>query len=211
MCLSFRLQFIAASEVSGPASTGTVLVFHYVPLQAFRASCRQPLNEMWRLGSAAGAWQATLIARFMGPTWGPSGADRTQVGPMLAPWTLLSGILSHTFHCFHCWMFLQKIPNCFFIVSIISQHWDGTYSWNISSYVTKIQLFYTVNTSVVQWCSNDTKGQGISSHGIDPVLLEYSCFSTSRVNTLGLDDAVNSVIIGLGNGLNCLTPSHYQN
>ena len=32
-----------------------------------------------------------LIARFVGPTWGPSGADRTQVGPMLAPWTLLSG------------------------------------------------------------------------------------------------------------------------
>ena len=31
------------------------------------------------------------IASFMGPTWGPSGADRTQVGPMLAPWTLLSG------------------------------------------------------------------------------------------------------------------------
>ena len=27
----------------------------------------------------------------MGPSWGPSGADRTQVGPMLAPWTLLSG------------------------------------------------------------------------------------------------------------------------
>ena len=34
----------------------------------------------------------SLIARFMGPTWGPSGADRTQVGPMLAPWTTLSGI-----------------------------------------------------------------------------------------------------------------------
>ena len=33
-----------------------------------------------------------LIARFMGPTWGPSGADRTQVGPMLAPWTLLSWV-----------------------------------------------------------------------------------------------------------------------
>ena len=27
----------------------------------------------------------------MGPTWGPSWADRIQVGPMLAPWTLLSG------------------------------------------------------------------------------------------------------------------------
>ena len=33
----------------------------------------------------------SLIARFMRPTWGPSGTDRTQVGPMLAPWTLLSG------------------------------------------------------------------------------------------------------------------------
>ena len=33
----------------------------------------------------------TLIARFMGLTWGPSGADRAQVGPMLAPWTLLFG------------------------------------------------------------------------------------------------------------------------
>ena len=34
------------------------------------------------------------IARFMGPIWGPSGVDRTQVGPMLSPWTLLSGLLS---------------------------------------------------------------------------------------------------------------------
>ena len=33
---------------------------------------------------------AIQIARFMGPTWDPPGADRTQMGPMLAPWTLLS-------------------------------------------------------------------------------------------------------------------------
>ena len=33
----------------------------------------------------------TLIARFTGPTWGQSGTDRAQVGPMLAPRTLLSG------------------------------------------------------------------------------------------------------------------------
>ena len=35
--------------------------------------------------------ELTLIARFMGPTWDPPGADRTQVGPMMATWTLLSG------------------------------------------------------------------------------------------------------------------------
>ena len=29
------------------------------------------------------------IAKFMGPTWGPPGSFRPQMGPMLAPWTLL--------------------------------------------------------------------------------------------------------------------------
>ena len=38
-------------------------------------------------------WNVSHIARFIGPTWGPSGANRTQVGPMLSPWTLLSSIL----------------------------------------------------------------------------------------------------------------------
>ena len=32
----------------------------------------------------------TLIEKFMGPTWGPTGSCRPQVGPMLVPWTLLS-------------------------------------------------------------------------------------------------------------------------
>ena len=36
-------------------------------------------------------WILSPIARFMGPTWGPPGADRTKVGPMLATRTLLSG------------------------------------------------------------------------------------------------------------------------
>ena len=36
----------------------------------------------------------TQIAKFMGPTWGPPGSCRPQLGPMLAPWTLLSGYLS---------------------------------------------------------------------------------------------------------------------
>ena len=33
------------------------------------------------------------IARFLGPTWGPPGSCRPQMGPMLAPWTLLSGFV----------------------------------------------------------------------------------------------------------------------
>ena len=33
------------------------------------------------------------ISKFMGPTWGPPGSSRPQMGPMLAPWTLLSGLI----------------------------------------------------------------------------------------------------------------------
>ena len=51
-------------------------------------------GDIWTLEQTTGCllYQPpyTLITRFMGPTWGPSGSDRTQVGPMLAPWILLS-------------------------------------------------------------------------------------------------------------------------
>ena len=37
-------------------------------------------------------------SKVHGPAWGPHGADRTQVGPMLAPWTLLSGLPIKSFN-----------------------------------------------------------------------------------------------------------------
>ena len=40
-------------------------------------------------------FRPTQIARFTGPTWGPTGSCRPLMGPMLATWTLLSG-----YHCF---------------------------------------------------------------------------------------------------------------
>ena len=38
---------------------------------------------------------SSQIAKFMGPTWGPPGSCRPKVGPMLAQWTLLSGIFHY--------------------------------------------------------------------------------------------------------------------
>ena len=63
----------------------------------FHRKCSRYLSLNWvwdpvwgpRYGILLCYW-TPLIARFMGPTWGPSGADRTQVGPILGPWTLLS-------------------------------------------------------------------------------------------------------------------------
>ena len=60
------------------------------------------------------------MARFMWPTWGPPGEDKTLVGPMLAPWTLLSGmywenLVSHiTIKSFVLQMALQNLT-----------HWGG--------------------------------------------------------------------------------------
>ena len=36
-------------------------------------------------------WITPHITKFMGPTWGPPGCCWPQMGPMLAPWTFLSG------------------------------------------------------------------------------------------------------------------------
>ena len=47
--------------------------------------------QHWHGASNCIRQEPALVARFMTPTWGPSGSDRTQVGPMLATWTLLSG------------------------------------------------------------------------------------------------------------------------
>ena len=59
-------------------------------------------------------WVPSLIARFMRPTWGPSGADRSQVGPILAPWTSLSGLLTNTEN--HIVMKWTHIPHyCTFV------------------------------------------------------------------------------------------------
>ena len=69
----------------------------------------------------------------MGPTWGPSGADRTQVGPMLAQWTLLSrevhcgtNALYTTYHV-SCNMKLKSLSAVICIHSLLdtgmSMHW----------------------------------------------------------------------------------------
>ena len=50
--------------------------------------CRNFGGYLVEIGNAAenqAIASKTLIARFMGPTWGPSRPDRIQVGPMWAP------------------------------------------------------------------------------------------------------------------------------
>ena len=80
-----------------------------------------------------------LIAKFMGPTWGPSGADRTQVGSMLAPWTLLSGLVSGANTSVTIMMTHVGCPPCFRgpqrnVNVVILYQTTGNACWSLTSY-----------------------------------------------------------------------------
>ena len=64
-----------------------------------------------------------LIAKFIRPAWGLPGADRTQVGPMFAPWVLLSGdiqfVLNRDITYFHVSCLLYNLWDQFSTVYFI--------------------------------------------------------------------------------------------
>ena len=53
-------------------------------------------TSYWSMFVTQVYWIISQIAKFMGPTWGPPGSFRPQMGPILAQWTLLSGISCST-------------------------------------------------------------------------------------------------------------------
>ena len=78
-------------------------------------------------------YKLSLIARFMGPTWGRSGANRAQVGPIFAPWTLISVMLCklHVWHIFLYiyvnWAILLLYEICLFEHQRLSKHRNVAY------------------------------------------------------------------------------------
>ena len=59
----------------------------------------------------------TQIEKLMEPTWGPPGSCRPQMGPMLAPWTLLSGNLSNLVSLWSrlSWAHMSETAGCIYI------------------------------------------------------------------------------------------------
>ena len=48
-------------------------------------------------------YSVSQIENFIAPIWGPPGSCRPQMGPMMAPWTLLSGMLHISNHSSPAW------------------------------------------------------------------------------------------------------------
>ena len=85
--------------------------------------CHSTRAGHWGKGDVWMDYAASQTARFMGPTWGPSGADRTQVSPMLVPWTLLSGMLWAWIDCNQSISFVE-------FIEWISGRWSWTWHKN---------------------------------------------------------------------------------
>ena len=84
-------------------------------------------------------WQTGQIARFMGPTWGPPGPCGPQMGPMLVPWTLLSGWVS-----WELWHQKSSFPRIFrcsrrYIIGYTNNKWPLLLAWfNFNSSMDKL-------------------------------------------------------------------------
>ena len=64
---------------------------------ALRCISQNPIDDKWT--NIVSCNETAQIVMFMGPTWGPPGSCRPQMGPMLAPWTLLSGSVDPDLSC----------------------------------------------------------------------------------------------------------------
>ena len=86
---SFHLARLLNSLIVCPVLE---LQFWYCRVLSFRGTATLTSQQVrCFLDASFSRSVTTQIARFMGPTWGPPGSCRPQVGPMLAPQTLLSG------------------------------------------------------------------------------------------------------------------------
>ena len=108
----------------------------------------------------------TLIARFTGPTWDLSGADRTQVGPMLALWTLLSGYV-----CMNSLVLERYEENCRNVIpETLSYRWLRRLLWNcLQMNVTRLYWWWVniglYNDGILP-CGNQSWYRYMSLHGV---------------------------------------------
>ena len=103
----------------------------------------------------------------------------------------------------------------FYIISL--QRWYRWYGY--SKYFLVNKDMFILNSHYDWWWLGDTWSQGINSHGIDLILLEYSGFITRKVNVtlfiylsiLGIlfDDMISCITIKTSN-MTVIEPKHHN-
>ena len=141
---------------------------------------RKGYTNWWK--NIINVWETSLIARFMGPTWGPSGADRTQVGRMLTPWTLLSGMVGIMMAFCHSLFFNWELGRTVYIIRKLNNcsQCKGCYIHPHSSigWWTLYITLWDVNTP---WKENSRIDQHTSVESTEHY--DTSCHSSVPVDT----------------------------
>ena len=97
----------------------------------------------------AHALRTSQIARFIGSTWGPPGSCWPQVGPMLSPWILLSGVRMNMRHAFknitstsnkHQFLINLNIGTCNIHTQLHNSLWPSDAIWRHRSWSTLAQV-----------------------------------------------------------------------
>ena len=98
----------------------------------------------------------------MGPTWGPPGSYRPQMGPMLAPWTLLSGTVA---------------------AGLLHWQWAASeHSWRIYKYCMTLQIIYSTHYNTLIKLGWKT-GEIISFHN-KLILIDFSISPCPNVSII---------------------------
>ena len=157
------------------------------------------------------------IARSMGPTWGPSGADGTQVGPMLAPRTLLSGsvhlekrnywllrIFSCSMYCiYHCITLYSTDINVYIyviaFVSLFQLYYHDIFNHSISTYSVcalsgndKIKLFNQIVFMHKKTQLHTIGRRDIITYPVDPRLWKKDRLSKSGDHFINFNPSMDT-------------------
>ena len=106
-------------------------------------------NELRRLECFI--WKHPQIARSMGPTWGPPGSCRPQMGPLLVPWTLLSVSLI-AWSCFAGNLFEGSLPVGHLYVKGLYYHNHKASCWHL--FLEKIISQWFTERNKIPCCSH---------------------------------------------------------
>ena len=118
---------------------------------------------------------------------GPSGADRTQVGPMMAPWTLLSGLSFQQVILTHLksrWSIPERFAGIILWMHPANERWCYTVSSSLIGWVhTQNDPWLWVNISYEytnNWWYNQKNVQASLVHILWNVLCAYICWNFSK-------------------------------
>ena len=129
------------------------------------------------------SWSRTSqIAKFMGPTWGPPGSCRPQMGPMLAPRTLLSGMHQSLNSQIFPYLAPASKPEGVYCEDL-GPNWQYELTWWIKLGRNAVFFFFVFFWGVCVWgCGGDGGGGGENMLIMVPRIhrnsKKWGCFGT---------------------------------